>query len=123
VPEAAKLPLWDDSQVTQPYEKVTISHDWDEIRRVMWDYVGIVRRDNRLQRALQRIKLTKAEIKEYYNQHTVEKDLLELRNLITVSELMVRSAIKRKESRGLHYNLDHPTQYKKTKPTILRKTS
>jgi len=118
-PAESTLPLWDDSQVTQPYEKVTIAHDWDEIRRVMWDYVGIVRRDKRLQRALQRIKLAKAEIKEYYYQHTVEKDLLELRNLVTVSELMVRSAIKRKESRGLHYNLDHPTQYKKPKPTIL----
>ncbi len=119
IPSPASLPVWDDSLVTQPYEKVTIAHDWDEIRRVMWDYVGIVRRDNRLQRALKRIKLAKAEIQEYYQNHTVEKDLLELRNLVTVSELMVRSAIKRKESRGLHYNLDHPTQYKKLKPTIL----
>ncbi|GAB6034666.1 L-aspartate oxidase [Galenea microaerophila] len=121
-PAESSLPFWDDAHVTQPHEKVTIAHDWDEIRRVMWDYVGIVRRDNRLQRALKRIKLAKAEIKEYYNQHTVEKDLLELRNLVTVSELMVRSAIKRKESRGLHYNLDHPTQYKKPKPTILTPT-
>jgi L-aspartate oxidase len=102
------LPPWDDSQVTQSAEEVVIAHDWDELRRVMWDYVGIVRTDKRLQRALERIRILQKEIDEYYASHTVNNDSLELRNLVLVAELIVRSALDRKESRGLHYTLDHP---------------
>ncbi|BBP43469.1 L-aspartate oxidase [Thiosulfativibrio zosterae] len=111
---------WDSSFVTDPKEKVTISHDWDEVRRVMWDYVGIVRRDKRLKRALQRIEIMQDEINDYYFSHTLNTDLLELRNLVQVAELMVRSALKRKESRGLHFNLDYPKQLSKAKNTVLK---
>lgn len=111
---------WDSSRVTDPKEKVLVTHDWDELRRVMWDYVGIVRTDERLKRARQRIRNLKKEIKEYYNEHTVDSDLLELRNLVQVAELMVISAQRRKESRGLHYNLDYPKTKDKAKPTILK---
>lgn len=111
---------WDSSHVTDPQEKILVAHDWDELRRVMWDYVGIVRTKKRLKRASQRIKNLQKEINEYYHEHTVHSDLLELRNLAQVSELMVKSAQKRKESRGLHYNLDYPNTLKKAKPTILK---
>ncbi len=111
---------WDSSFVTEPKERITISHDWDELRRVMWDYVGIVRRDKRLQRALKRIRILKEEINEYYFAYKINSDLLELRNLSLVAELMVKSALKRQESRGLHYNLDHPNQHKHPTPTILK---
>lgn len=102
------LPPWDESRVTDSAEEIVIAHDWDELRRVMWDYVGIVRTDKRLQRALARIGILKREIAEYYASHTVNNDSLELRNLVLVAELIVRSAIDRKESRGLHYTLDYP---------------
>lgn len=111
---------WDSSLVTVPSEKILVAHDWDELRRVMWDYVGIVRTDKRLKRARQRIRNIKREINEYYNEHTVDSDLLELRNLVQVAELMVISAQRRKESRGLHYNLDYPNTKLKAKPTILK---
>ena len=111
---------WDSSLVTDPKEKILVTHDWDELRRVMWDYVGIVRTDKRLKRARQRIRNLKREINEYYNEHTVSSDLLELRNLVQVAELMVMSAQRRKESRGLHYNLDYPKTKLKAKPTILK---
>lgn len=111
---------WDSSLVTEPSEKIVVTHDWDELRRVMWDYVGIVRTDKRLKRARQRIRNIKREINEYYSEHTVESDLLELRNLVQVAELMVISAQKRKESRGLHYNIDYPNTKMKAKPTILK---
>ena len=111
---------WDSSDVTDPKEKVMVTHDWDELRRVMWDYVGIVRTDKRLKRARQRIRNLKREINEYYHEHTVDSDLLELRNLVQVAELMVMSAQRRKESRGLHYNLDYPGTKKTAKPTILK---
>ncbi len=102
------LPGWDESQVTDSDEEVVISHNWDELRRFMWDYVGIVRTTKRLTRAMNRLKLLKEEIAEYYGQFRVSSDLLELRNLVTVAELIIRCAQQRKESRGLHYIKDYP---------------
>lgn len=110
---------WDTSRITDAKEKILVSHDWDELRRVMWDYVGIVRTSKRLKRALQRIRYLQKEIYEYYCQHTLTSDLLELRNLAMVAEIMILSAQKRKESRGLHYNLDYPKLAKNSKPTVL----
>jgi len=112
---------WDSSHTTLAKEKVTITHDWDELRRVMWDYVGIVRRDKRLERALKRIQTLKEEIREYYYQHTLNADLLELRNLVQVAEIIVKSALDRKESRGLNYNLDHPKMRQESTPTSLKR--
>ena len=118
-----KIPKWDESQVTNSDEEVIISHNWDELRRSMWDYVGIVRTDKRLQRAQRRIELLKQEINEYYSNYRVSSDLIELRNLIHVADLIVHSALSRKESRGLHYNIDHPEPDPSAKNTILSKKS
>ncbi|MEE8059498.1 MAG: L-aspartate oxidase [Pseudomonadales bacterium] len=119
VPASSAVADWDESQVTNSDEDVVISHNWDELRRFMWDYVGIVRTDKRLQRALRRAELLQQEISEYYRNYKVSNDLLELRNLAMVAELIIRSAMSRKESRGLHYTLDYPEVLPEAKDTIL----
>ncbi|MCK4869886.1 MAG: L-aspartate oxidase [Gammaproteobacteria bacterium] len=106
---------WDESWVKDSSDEVFVSHNWDEIRKFMWDYVGIVRSNKRLERAEHRIKILKKEIQEYYGNFRIDRNLIELRNLIVVADLIVRSAKQRRESRGLHYTLDYP-QKLKTKP-------
>jgi L-aspartate oxidase len=113
------LPVWDASQVTDSDEDVIIAHNWDELRRFMWDYVGIVRTNKRLQRAQHRVRLLLDEIDEFYSNYKVSRDLIELRNLAQVAELMIQSAMERKESRGLHYTLDYPNMLPVALDTIL----
>ncbi len=118
--EYCEIAPWDESRVTDSDEEVIIQHNWHELRLFMWDYVGIVRTTKRLERALRRIQLLEQEIDEYYANFRISNNLLELRNLVTVAELIVRCAIERKESRGLHYNIDYPELLENSGPTVLK---
>ncbi|ENC3164442.1 L-aspartate oxidase [Escherichia albertii] len=113
------LPPWDESRVENPDERIVIQHNWHELRLFMWDYVGIVRTTKRLERALRRINMLQQEIDEYYAHFRVSNNLLELRNLVQVAELIVRCAMMRKESRGLHFTLDYPELLTHSGPSIL----
>ncbi len=113
------LPQWDDSRVTDSDEMVVVTHNWNELRRFMWDYVGIVRTTKRLERAAHRITLLQREIQEFYAQFHVTRDLLELRNLVQVADLIVMSALMRRESRGLHYSRDFPQTDEVGQATVL----
>ncbi len=115
-----ELPAWDESRVSNSDEEVVITHNWHELRMFMWDFVGIVRTTKRLERALHRVELLQREIQEYYRHFRVSNNLLELRNLTMVAELIIKSAMSRKESRGLHYTLDYPEQAPHSGPTILQ---
>ena len=110
---------WDESRVTDSDEEIVVAHNWDELRRFMWDYVGIVRTDKRLERAAHRVKLLRKEVADYYGNFRVTPDLIELRNLVTVADLIVRSARARKESRGLHFSTDYPQVLPVAKDTVL----
>ena len=117
---APVLPDWDESRVTDADEEVVISHNWAELRRAMWDYVGIVRTTKRLVRAQHRIRLLASEIHEFYSNFRVSNDLIELRNLVVTADLIVGCALKRKESRGLHHSRDYPDTLARARDTILR---
>ena len=119
VPEPREHKEWDESQVTDSDEDVVISHNWDELRRFMWDYVGIVRTEKRLQRAQHRVDMLKSEIAEYYSNYHISNDLLELRNLVVIAELIILSAMQRKESRGLHFMRDFPGVNDEAVDTVL----
>jgi len=118
-PGIVTVPPWDDSRVRDSDEDVVIANNWDELRRCMWNYVGVVRTTKRLERAHRRIELLREEINEYYASFHVTRDLLELRNLVDVAALIVASALSRQESRGLHYSLDWPQTLSKAMPTVL----
>ena len=117
--EPVAVPAWDESRVTDADEEVVIANNWDELRRFMWNYVGIVRTTKRLERAAHRIKLLKEEIDEYYAHFRITSDLLELRNLVDVASLIVESALSRRESRGLHFSRDYPDTLPKALPSVL----
>ena len=121
-PEPPAIPPWEAGNAAEPDELVVIYHNWDEIRRLMWDYVSIVRTDNRLRRAAARLRNLEKEVREFYWGHRVTKDILELRSLVTTASLIVECAVRRKESRGLHYTLDHPeTSSRFLTDTVLRR--
>jgi len=119
LPENAAIPDWHLGSAVPDDEAVMVAHNWLEIRTAMWDYVGIVRTDRRLARALRRIEMLRHEIRAYYFDHLVTPDILELRNLADVAWLIIRSAMQRKESRGLHYTLDYPERLPDAVDTII----
>ncbi|MFN3943445.1 MAG: L-aspartate oxidase [Allosphingosinicella sp.] len=119
LPPPPAIRPWDESRVTHSDEEVVVHHNWREIRRFMWDYVGIVRTTKRLERALNRVNLLRQEVQDYYGNFRVTPDLIELRNLVEVSDLIVRSALTRQESRGLHFTLDHPDLLPDAVDTVL----
>ena len=116
------LPAWDESHATSIDDEILVSHNWDEIRRLMWDFVGIVRSSKRLKMAERRIGVLREEIRDYYRRNKVTNDNLELRNIALVAELIINCALQRRESRGLHYTIDYPEFLKETKDTVLRPT-
>lgn len=116
---AEDIDAWDESRVSQSDDEVLVSHNWDELRRCMWDFVGIVRNNERLLRAERRIRILRDEVQDYYIKHNVTKDMLELRNLVLVSDLIIACALQRKESRGLHFTLDYPELESEPVDTIL----
>jgi L-aspartate oxidase len=118
-PAAVTVPNWDDSRVRESDEDVVVAHNWDELRRCMWNYVGVVRSNRRLERAARRIQLLRAEVNEYYGSFHITRDLLELRNLVDVASLIVASALQRRESRGLHFSSDWPQTLPDARPTVL----
>ncbi len=119
LPAPPPIRAWDESRVTEPDEEVIVQHNWREIRRFMWDYVGIVRTTKRLERAMHRVNLLAQEVDDYYGHFRVTPDLIELRNLLEVARLIVRSALARKESRGLHYTTDYPEMLTEARDTVL----
>ena len=119
LPEPPAIRGWDESRVTDSDEEVVIQQCWGEIRRFMWNFVGIVRSTKRLERAKHRIDLLREEVKDYYRNFTVTPDLIELRNLVEVADLIIRSALSRHESRGLHYTLDYPELAAEAVDTVL----
>jgi L-aspartate oxidase len=119
LPDVARIRAWDESRVTDSDEEVVIAQTWGEIRRFMWNYVGIVRTTKRLERAKHRIDLLRREVNDYYKNFRVTPDLIELRNLVEVADLIIRSALSRHESRGLHYTLDYPELLADAKDTVL----
>jgi L-aspartate oxidase len=119
LPEVPEIRGWDESRVTDSDEEVVIAQTWGEIRRFMWNYVGIVRTTKRLERAKRRIDMLRQEVADYYRNFRVTPDLIELRNLLEVADLIVRSALSRHESRGLHYTLDFPDMLPEATDTVL----